>query len=225
MNARGAARRRPLAVVAAGLVTLGAAGALADMAVAGCGGVQVRRATTPLRSGPPPLVVGDSVLLGAMPQVARVGLQIDAHGCRGWGEGLGVLRARRRASTLPKAVVMMLGTNYGITRASIRAAMAIVGRHRALIVLTPREVFGEEGADAAAVRAAGRAFPERLLVLDWAKHTRSRGSWFQPDGIHLTAQGAVGLARFLRAVTPFAGGIPAFERGARQEGRVTTPLS
>lgn len=210
-----------LTLAALGVVAILPAGVAAS---AGCGGVQRRGATTKLAAGPAPLIVGDSVLLGAMPQVARVGLRINAAGCRGWSEGLSVLRAQRRAGTLPPAVVMMLGTNYGISRRAIDVALSVVGRDRALIVLTPREVFGEEGADAAAVRAAGRRYPDRLLVLDWAKHTRGKGSWFQPDGIHLTLRGALGLARFLRAVTPFAGGIPAIEAGVRQDGRVPVGL-
>jgi len=210
------------ALAAACLLALASAPAFAP--AQGCGGVQKRQALKPAAGGRAPLIVGDSVLLGAMPQVARTGLQINAHGCRGWSEGMAVLRALRRAGTLPPAVVIMLGTNYGITRASIRTALAIVGPDRALVLLTPREVLGEEGSDAAAVRAAGIAYPDRLLVLDWARHTRGRGSWFQPDGIHLTARGAAGLARFLAAVRPYAGGIPVAQSDVRPGERVAAPL-
>lgn len=192
----------------------------APAAQAGCGGVQHRAARKHLWAGPAPLIIGDSVLLGAMPQVAAAGFEIDTRGCRGWSEGMAVLRARRRAGTLPPEVVVQLGTNFNITRAAIRTALAIVGRERVLVLLTPREVFGEDGADAAAVRAAGRAYPDRILVLDWVRHTQGHSDWFAPDGIHLGPRGASGLARFLRQAARFASGPPRRSGGFRQDGRV-----
>lgn len=207
-------------------VALAACAALAAPAAAhaGCGGVQDRPALRHLGHGPAPLMIGDSVLLGAMPEVARAGFQIDTRGCRGWYEGMAVLERRRHQHALPPEVVVQLGTNYSITRAGIRLALSIVGPHRALVLLTPREVFGEDGADAAAVRAAGRDYPTRILVLDWARYTAGRSSWFQPDGIHLTDRGARGLAAFLRRAAPFADGPPEYQDGIQPAERVAMPL-
>lgn len=194
-------------------------------AQAGCGGVQHRMPSQQRpATGRPPLMIGDSVLLGALGEVARAGLETDTRGCRGWTEGMAVLRARRRAGTLPGAVVLQLGTNFGVTGRAIRTALTILGPDRLLVLLTPREVFGEDGADAAAIRAAGRRHPDRVLVLDWVRHTRGRDPWFQPDGIHLTRRGAAGLARFVAPLTRLAGGIRRAERGVRQDGRVAAAL-
>lgn len=209
-----------LALLAATAAALLAAGP----AQAGCGGVQHRRALVRPRTGPPPLMIGDSVLLGALDQVSRAGFDIDTRGCRGWSEGMAVLRARRRARILPPEVVVQLGTNYDITAASIRTALAILGPDRLLVLLTPREVFGESGADAAAVRAAGRRYPDRVLVLDWVAHTQGHASWFQPDGIHLTERGAAGLARFVATVRRYAAGIPRVTPAVRQDGGVPVGL-
>lgn len=96
-------------------------------------------------------------MLGALEEVARAGFEIDTRGCRQMGEGLGVLRARRRAGRLPPFVAMALGTNLSITAAQIRAALRIVGRRRVLGLVTPREDGGGSGSDARVVREAGAA--------------------------------------------------------------------
>ncbi|WP_354700286.1 hypothetical protein DSM112329_00554 [Paraconexibacter sp. AEG42_29] len=187
-------------------------------AQAGCGGVQQRSAQTRLTTGQAPLMIGDSVLLGALREVTRAGFEINTRGCRGWREGMAVLRARRRAGTLPREVVVALGSNGGVTRASIRTALAITGRHRVLVLLTPRELRGTSGA--AAVRAAGRAHPDRILVIDWARRARAAAGWLQPDGIHLTPRGAAGLAQLLGRAARYAGGPPYRSAAFRQDGRV-----
>lgn len=43
------------------------------------------------------------------------------------------------------------------------------------------------------IQAAARRFPQ-LSVLDWNDVSRSHADWLQPDGIHLTPEGARGMA-------------------------------
>jgi hypothetical protein len=164
---------------------------------AACGGV--RTAYPPPREDrrfAPPLVVGDSVLLGAVPQVARAGLEVNTRGCRPMREGLALLRRRKRGF-LPSRVVIALGANWTVTPRQIRAAMRIVGRRRLLILVTPRNDPG----DSFAMRRAARRFPRRVRVLDWARHSRGRGGWFAGDGLHLSHSGARAFARLLRRAT------------------------
>lgn len=202
-GARGRGRGRDL--VAASLLALVLTLACdAAVAHAGCGGV---RHASPARRTPgsrAPLVIGDSVVLGAVAQLAAAGYEIDTRGCRQIGEGLGVLRARARAKTLPYFVVLALGTNGSIRMSDIREAMAILGPHRLLGLVTPRELGGGSGSDAQVIRAAGRRFPERVHVLDWVRFSAGEGGWFAGDGIHLGPSGARGLARLLRGALAFA---------------------
>jgi hypothetical protein len=183
----------------------------APAAHAGCGGVQYLAPKRQVVDNRPPMIIGDSVLLGAMPQVAARGFRVNARGCRGWGEGHELVKRLRRAKILPHLVVMQLGTNWSISVERIRRTSAVMGPRRVLAVMTPREVGGFGGADARAVRAAGRRYPDRVVVLDWARATRSKPGWFAPDGIHLTPSGARGLGRFLRAALPYA------DKGARAD--------
>lgn len=182
-----------------------ASGALkTDVAQAGCGGVERVAPKKHLVDNRAPLIVGDSVLLGAMGTVAAEGFEVNAHGCRGWGEGIAYLRARRHAGSLPHLVVLQLGTNWSITAHGIREAVSITGSRRVLAIMTPREVGGFGGRDAQNVRAAAKRYPEQVLVLDWVRYTRTKAAWFAPDGIHLTWSGIDGIARFLRRAVPYA---------------------
>ncbi len=164
---------------------------------AACGQVE---AGGPTRSGPspPPLAVGDSVMLGAFRGLRASGFEVNARVCRQMGEGLDLLAARERAGTLPDVVVVALGTNWVVTAADIRRALRIAGPGRVLGLVTPRETGGAASADQSRIRAAGRRWPTRVKVLDWVRYSAPHGSWFGGDGLHLTAAGAAGFTRLLR---------------------------
>jgi hypothetical protein len=149
-------------------------------------------------NGRPPLAIGDSVLLGAVEEVAAVGIEVDARGCRQMTEGLALIRARRRAGTLPRLVIVALGTNWIITSAEIDEAVSILGPKRTLVMVTPRETGGHGGADAAVIRAAGRRRPRRVKVLDWVAYAAGHGGWTYSDGIHLAPAGQYGMASLLK---------------------------
>lgn len=191
------------------LLALGLLATGAQPAAAGCGGVKHVRPARHVVPGRAPLAIGDSVLLGALDEVSGAGFEIDTRGCRQMDEGLDVIRRRRRAGTLPRFVVIALGTNLNIRAAQIRRALHIVGKRRVLGLVTPREEGGGSGSDAAVVRAAGRHHRGRVIVLDWVTYTRSHSGWFAPDGIHLGPGGAAGLARLLARGLPSLYGVRA----------------
>ena len=198
----------------------GAGGAPA--AQAACGGVKHFWPPKP-RSSPPPLAVGDSVMMGAIEPLRRAGFEIDVRGCRQMSEGLeravepAALEVAARAwwwwrwaTTGPchgrrdPAGLRILGS-----RARARAWSRRAGRW------PPR---------AASIRAAGRRWPTRVKVLDWA--ARSAGKAWTWDGLHLTPAGARGFARLLRTrLRVAAARRPGRGRGApsRMAARVAAP--
>jgi hypothetical protein len=182
-------------------------GAAAPAAEAACGGVQQFEPTKLRRPGAPPLAVGDSVMLGAAPQLSRGGFEIDVRGCRQMSEGLGVLSARARAGSLPDVVVIALGTNWTVTTQQIRSALRILGPSRVLGLVTPPEVGGAASADQAVIRAAGRHWKLRVKVLDWV--AKSAGHSWTWDGMHLKPEGARAYARLLGQA--FSWPIPSLE--------------
>jgi hypothetical protein len=172
----------------------------APAAEAACGGVEHFWPTKLRRQGRPPLAIGDSVMLGAVEPLRRAGFEVDVHGCRQMGEGLGVLAARRRAGSLPDVEVVALGTNWTISTSQIRAALRILGPTRVLGMVTPREAGGGASSDQAVIRAAGRRWPRRVKVLDWVAY--SAGKDWTWDGMHLKPAGAAAFTRLLsRAFT------------------------
>ena len=174
-------------------------------AQAGCGGVQWKPAAKRPKHGRPPLAIGDSTMLLAMDNLSRAGFNVNAHGCRGWDEGLALIRHRAAEGKLPHLVVMALGADFTISRHDIWRALHILGPTRVLGLVTPRELGGGSGRDAANVRWAGRRYPKRVTVLDWVEASRGRGGWFQPDGLHLTFAGAYHFAKLIARALPLAG--------------------
>lgn len=181
---------------------LAAAGAPA--AVAGCGGVETKKATKRLGDFRAPLIIGDSVLLGAIPEVARIGFDIDAHGCRQWTEGARVVRLHKRRGTLPHMVAMFLGADWTVSKAQIHEVMYRLGKKRVLVLITPREVGGRGGSDAENMRDMAKKYPTRIFLLDWVRYTRHKTRWFGPDGLHLGIGGANRLARYLKRALKYA---------------------
>jgi hypothetical protein len=188
-----------LAVALAGVLPLfGAAEARA-----GCGGVET--ASPKHKVAPrPPLAIGDSSMLLALPALAHVGYKVNARGCRQFAEGLRLLRDARRHHQLPHLVVLALGADASITGGQIQQAEKILGPKRKLGLVTPRELGGGESNDARVIRNAGQRDPDRVKVLDWVHYSAGHSSWFQPDGLHLTFGGANAFAWLLKKLIPLA---------------------
>ena len=191
-----------LAPIVLALAILVAVPATADAA---CGGVSAARSQRNMTKGPEPLAIGDSVMLLAVQGLARSGFNVNAQGCRRWSQGTEILRRKKRHHRLPRLVVMALGTNWPITRREIGQTRRLLGPRRVLAIVTPREPGGYT-TDARRVRAAVRAHPRNLKLLDWVRLSRGHGSWFGGDGIHLTSTGVTHYVRCIRRVLPFASG-------------------
>jgi hypothetical protein len=196
----GAAKGTIAAVATLALVTVLVA---ARPAHAGCGGVETaspKRKVAPR----PPLAIGDSSMLLALPALARVGYKANARGCRQFAEGLSVLRDARRHHQLPHLAVLALGADAAVSAGQIAQARKVMGPKRKLGLVTPRETGGGESKDAEVIRNAGRRDPVHIKVLDWVHYSAGHSSWFQPDGLHLTFSGAKAFARLLKKLIPLA---------------------
>jgi hypothetical protein len=197
----GGARQAGIALAIA--VAVGLAAFQPQPARAGCGGVETaspKRKVAPR----PPLAVGDSSMLLALPALARVGYKVNARGCRQFSEGLHILRDARRHHRLPHLVVLALGADASISGGQIHAARKILGPKRKLGLVTPRELGGGQSNDAQVIRNAGQRDPVHIKVLDWVRYSAGHESWFQPDGLHLTFSGAKAFARLLKKLIPLA---------------------
>src|SRR5690348_4198959 len=114
-------------------------------AVAGCGGVVTAKAGKKLGDFTNPLILGDSVLLGAVKATAKRGWTVNAHGCRSWAEGAKVIRKKAAAKQLPHMVAMFVGADWEISKSQINETFFRLGASRVLVLVTPREVGGKGG--------------------------------------------------------------------------------
>jgi hypothetical protein len=193
-------RRLRIASLLSGL----AVAATAAPAQADCGGVVASYPRGWHHNYRPPLVIGDSTMIFAVPYIARHGMEANARGCRQWREGMDILRRRRSAGSLPHLVVMSLGANWVITRGDIEAAVRLLGPKRVLGIVVPREEGGGTGSDADHVRRAGRRHRNRVKVLDWPKYSARHRAWFSGDGLHMSYDGAAAFAKLVATLKPFA---------------------
>src|SRR3954470_15230734 len=129
--------RRPVLVA---VVAAAVAAAAPAPAVAGCGGTVTAKPTKKLGDFTPPLIIGDSVLLGAVDAVAKRGWTVNAHGWRSWSGGAGIVRKKAAAERLPHLVAMFVGADWEISRAQIKDPLSRVGPKRVLVLVAPREV-------------------------------------------------------------------------------------
>ena len=134
-------------------------------------------------------------MLGAVDPLRRRGFEVDVRGCRQMSEGIGVLRARARS--LPRFVVIGLGTNWTVTLDQIRQALRIVGRQRVLGLVT-REVGGVRSSDQRAARG-GEALAKPGARCRLGRSERGPQRLVLRRRLHLTPKGARALARLIRA--------------------------
>jgi hypothetical protein len=187
------------AVLAAALTV-----AFAPPSRAACGGVVDVPAAHHPRGALAPLAIGDSTMLLAAYPLAAAGFEVNAHGCRQYGEALALLRARRAAGKLPHMVVVALGADGVVTPDDVGVTLGLLCCHSWLVLVTPRELGGGSGSDAAVMRQDARAHPHRIILLDWVKYSAGHGNWFQPDGLHLTTAGAAAFTQLLKRALPDA---------------------
>lgn len=170
-----------------------------------CGGVEIAKPKVRVNpGGHPPLAIGDSTMLLALPALSHEGYKVNAHGCRQMDEGLGLIKEAKRHRQLPHLIVIALGADASISRGQVDKAFHIAGRKRVIGLVTPLELGGGTSSDADVVRAGAKRHSKRAVLLDWVAFSRGHSSWFQPDGLHLTFAGAAGFARLLRKALPYA---------------------
>jgi peptidoglycan/LPS O-acetylase OafA/YrhL len=180
----------PARVVTSGFQGAGAAHRLGMLGVVGVvdriRGVPVK----PLvRSTPKPpiLAIGDSVMRGAAPGLARKlgNVVVDTHEGRQAAEYPPIVDQYRRERRLPQRVVIQVGNNgplYTKEIDALRAALTGVAHIYLVNVAVPRSWQGEVNGE---LENAVKSWPQARLV-DWRSKFRADETY---DGIHLTPAG------------------------------------
>jgi hypothetical protein len=165
--------------------------------------------------GPPPVAIGDSTMLLPIPDLTKVGFDVNAKGCRGFRQSVWVARDLRNRGELPKLVLINAYGNHGVRQELINFALKVLGPKRTLVLVTAYNAdTGEAPApDTDQLFEAERRHPDQVKVLDWVRYSLPHhkvdpapGAWFLPDLFHPNFTGAHAYGNFLAQVLP--GGAP-----------------
>jgi lysophospholipase L1-like esterase len=160
--------------------------------------------TAPVVAGAAPVTVsgvfaiGDSVMLGAAPQLRAKGIGVDAAESRQWNTGVSILGVRAAAEQLPRVVVVHLGTNGPINGGQLDALMRVLGGHR-VVLLTAHEPRWWQNEVNDTLRAGVARWPGTVL-LDWDAAGSTHPEWFYNDRIHLRPRGAQAYADLVAGI-------------------------
>jgi hypothetical protein len=162
----------------------------------------------PAPPSPEPVVIpagvaayGDSVMLGATKELTARGVTVDAIESRQFHSGVSIIRNAAAQGTLPRNVVVHLGTNGSLAVKDCRAIVDAAGPDRRVFFVTthaPRSWIARDNANLVACDAD---FPGRQVVLiDWHRPASKHSAWFYSDGIHLNGKGRAAYAAVVAAM-------------------------
>ena len=194
----------------------------------GCGHVHTAKAErNPYGpdNGPPPIAIGDSTMLLPIPDLTRVGFDVNAKGCRGFKQSIWVARDMRNRGVIPKLILINAYGNGGVDDDLIKFALKVIGPKRTLVLVTAYNAdTGEPPApDTNVLVQAAKDHPDQIKLLDWVKYSLPHhkvepapGAWFLPDLFHPNFTGAHAYANFLAGVLP--GGVPQTSGNPSEKG-------
>jgi peptidoglycan/LPS O-acetylase OafA/YrhL len=148
-----------------------------------------RPAYAPVSGGSVSLI-GDSVMVGAAPELARAipGADVDAAIGRQVSAALNLLRQRSAAGALGDVVVLHIGNNGTFTSGQFDSIMQVLADRRAVIFLNVKVPRSWEGQNNGVIGAGVSRYGNAALV-DWYAAASGRPGLFYNDGIHLRPAG------------------------------------
>jgi hypothetical protein len=143
--------------------------------------------------------IGDSVMLGAKPQLTARGFVVNVKKSRQFSEAVGIVKQKKRNGLLRRKVIIHLGTNGVLIQASDCDTISrVAGRHRRVFLVTvtgPTKYPKIRKAQNIRLHACADRHRNTKLI-DWYAYSRGHGAWFY-DGMHLTPKGRLAYARLL----------------------------
>lgn len=143
--------------------------------------------------------IGDSVMLGSRTLLAAAGVRVDAVVGRQFGQAVSRVRAASRAGSLPRNVLVHLGTNGVVTVSDCRAVVDAAGPARRVFLVTVAAPRTWTTTDNVHLRACAASYPGRRVVLvDWAARSSHHPEWFYGDHIHPDPAGRLAYTSLIR---------------------------
>lgn len=154
---------------------------------------------SPAAADPPPdrYALGDSVMLGAKPNLKKRGFDIVDAAVSRQAYGAASL-LRKRGADLPRNVVVHLGTNGTFPLDVCRAIVRAAGPERQVFLVTVHVDRSWTKGNNRMIRGCADQFgAERVTVVDWDAAASRNPQWLYSDGAHLRPPGAEAYARLI----------------------------
>jgi hypothetical protein len=135
------------------------------------------------------LAIGDSVMLGAAPEMTKYGVTVDAQKSRPFKAALPIVNYVKSINALGSAVVIHLGTNSGTSQETIDSIISVLADVPQVLVLT-NSVPGKdwEASNNRLIRALPERYPN-VQIIDWKKYATDHPKWLYDDLTHLRPMG------------------------------------
>ncbi|MGN6711174.1 hypothetical protein [Anaerocolumna jejuensis] len=143
--------------------------------------------------------VGDSVMLGAAPEIQKVipDCVIDAKESRQvWGT-IELVNDLDAKGELGDTVIVALGTNGTFSESMGQKLLDAIGSKRTVYWVTAygKSLYWQEDVNRMIERLVKKN--KNLNIIDWASVASEHPEWFYDDGIHLNSEGQTGYANFI----------------------------
>ncbi len=147
--------------------------------------------------------IGDSVMLGAVDQLAAVlpGIQIDGALGLQAASAVEMLRTLSESGQLGEAVVVHIGSNGLIQRSEFEAIMAILEDVPRVVFVNVKVPRAWEARNNELLASQVARYSNAVLV-DWRGASADQADYFWNDGVHLRAEGAEVYAALIAAHIP-----------------------
>ncbi len=145
------------------------------------------------------VVYGDSVPLGAIPQLTRAFATVANHAVEGeqaWDLLPKMIRDADAGALRDKIVLLHTGDNGLIPAAELDRALTAAHGAKRVIVVTPHTPKQWEGPNVETVRDVVSRH-DGVALLDWNDAVKDGSDWLWDDGIHLTPRGRVAYTRLV----------------------------
>jgi hypothetical protein len=143
--------------------------------------------------------IGDSVMLGAKPQLQARGFVVDAVKSRQFYQAVSIVKRKKRHGLLRQKIVIHLGTNGVLIQPGDCDKIArLAGSARRVYLVTvtgPTRYPKIMKVQNTRLRACAARHANTHLI-DWYEHSRGHANWFY-DKMHLTPKGRKAYASFL----------------------------
>jgi peptidoglycan/LPS O-acetylase OafA/YrhL len=142
------------------------------------------------------VAIGDSVMLGAAPNLGARGYVVDAEESRQFKAGIDIARFLNESGQLGNVAVIHLGTNGPVSQATLDEMFTYLRPLPLVVVLTVRVNKAWQDSNNELIRDLPRQWPN-VKVLDWYLDSQNQSGWFYGDGTHLRPEGAEGYAQLI----------------------------